>query len=65
MSRQRDWQKKIRKLGRCIICGKPSVTSDRCRFHADKVNERNINRYHTKKQEERLFDLTMSNISSG
>ena len=34
ISRQRRWQLRQEKAGKCITCGKPSVKHQRCELHA-------------------------------
>ena len=49
MTRQRKYQLKMKTQGRCVVCGKPAVTSQHCRFHADQMCERIKKRYAAKK----------------
>ena len=51
VSRQREWQKKQRNLGNCIVCGKGSGGALRCKPCAIKANRRNLKRYHDRKGE--------------
>lgn len=41
VSRQRQWQIRMRKQRRCIQCGKPAVTMNHCEEHRRIKNEMN------------------------
>jgi len=50
-SRQRRYQLRQQKLGRCTICGKkPLETNDYCKKHARLSRERSLKRYYAKKE---------------
>lgn len=40
LSRQRLWQIKQQKQGKCVICAKPLVTKTHCQIHADSQRKR-------------------------
>jgi len=46
ISRQRKYQLRKRKQGRCIICGDKAITSHFCQDHAHKANEMAKSHYH-------------------
>lgn len=45
MSRQRRWQIKMQKEGRCTICGKKAVDTTFCQYHLEINRERSRARY--------------------
>lgn len=51
VSRQRRWQIEKKKEGRCVICGKPSITQYHCDRHRKEASRRSLERYYRKKND--------------